>query len=104
MLETFTHETFADHVGARVRLTPADGGDPVEATLVASDPAGGEAARMAAESGRRTPFSLIFRLAPGTRQAQGTYTVEQEGRDPVDIFLVPIQPDADGPRYEAVFT
>ena len=53
--------------------------------------------------GRREPFSIVLR-APGDRLApQRTYTLENERLGRLDVFLVPIGPDALGMRYEAVF-
>jgi hypothetical protein len=56
----------------------------------------------------RRPFSLIFRgafLGPeGNRYLpQRMYTMENEKLGRLEIFIVPIGPDGDGMRYEAVF-
>lgn len=60
------------------------------------------------DPGRDRTFSLIFRgglLGPEKNMylRQGTYTLKQEDLGSLDIFLVPIGPDRDGMRYEAVF-
>ena len=48
-------------------------------------------------------FSLFFK-GPGTpRLPQSTYSLSNEGMGTFDIFLVPIKPDGEGARYEAVF-
>ena len=50
------------------------------------------------------PFSLIFRGPMQPILQQQIYRLECEGlAEPVDLFLVPIGPDAGGMRYEAVF-
>lgn len=55
-------------------------------------------------AGPLNSYSLRFR-SPGEKRfaPQGTYRVEHDGLGPQDIFLVPLGPDADGMRYEAVF-
>lgn len=69
------------------------------ATLVAATPVGEERG-----PGGRIPFSLEF-VAPGEHVlAQAIYPVTNAGVGTHEIFLVPIATDADGVRYEAVFT
>ena len=52
---------------------------------------------------RAEPFSLVF-SASGSVLDQRTYRLEHPVLGALDIFLVPIGPDADGRiRYEAVF-
>jgi hypothetical protein len=54
------------------------------------------------ESGARSPFTLTFR-GPGVGiLPQGTYRLENDVLQ-LDLFIVPLAPDADGPRYEAIF-
>ena len=52
----------------------------------------------------RHPFSLIFHAAPDAVVPQAIYRVENANMDPFECFLVPIGPDDQGMRYEAVFT
>lgn len=53
----------------------------------------------------RQPFALTFRGGPpGRYLPQRTYTLEHETLGALPIFLVPISPDAEGIRYEAIFT
>jgi hypothetical protein len=50
------------------------------------------------------PFSLVFRGPPEPLLPQQIYRLEGEGLEsPLDLFLVPVGPDAEGMRYEAVF-
>jgi len=51
----------------------------------------------------RTPFSLVFRGDKGAALPQRIYGIEHEALGRVEIFLVPIGPDPQGQRYEAVF-
>jgi hypothetical protein len=54
--------------------------------------------------GRRRPFSLIFRGPKAPLLAQRIYRLEHATLGPLEIFLVPLGPDAAGLRYEAIFT
>lgn len=51
----------------------------------------------------RHPFSLVF-VCPDERVLeQGVYAIEHERLGMLEIFIVPINADADGVHYEAVF-
>ncbi len=53
----------------------------------------------------RDPFSLVFRHNGERRNLpQGTYPLEHAGLGHLEVFLVPIGPDGQGMRYEAIFT
>lgn len=54
--------------------------------------------------GPLSTYSLRFRT-PGEKRfaPQGTYRVEHDDLEPLEIFLVPLGPDGDGMRYEAIF-
>jgi hypothetical protein len=51
----------------------------------------------------RSQFSLVFRGGPTPPLPQGIHGLEHESLGRLDLFLVPIGPDAEGQRYEAVF-
>ena len=53
--------------------------------------------------GRPEAFALVFRGPPDLRAAQGIYRIEHERLGVLEIFVVPIGPDATGMRYEAIF-
>ncbi|HYA37228.1 MAG TPA: hypothetical protein VEI74_03015 [Candidatus Methylomirabilis sp.] len=53
--------------------------------------------------GRRVPFSLVFRGPLEPVLPQRIYRLEHGGLGTLEIFLVPLGPDKDGMRYEAVF-
>jgi hypothetical protein len=55
------------------------------------------------EGQQRLGFSLTFSGEKKAVLPQGTWKLEHGQAGPLEIFLVPIQPDADGPRYEAIF-
>ena len=99
MLETFTADTFAPHVGETFRVIVDDQWE-MPARLTSVTPWGGETAK-----GRpRQPFTLLFHGPAEASLPQQMYRVEGAGMEPVEIFLVPIGNDAEGSRYEAVFT
>jgi hypothetical protein len=56
------------------------------------------------EEAPRAPFSLVFRGGPDSPLSQRIYRLEHEQLGSLDLFLVPLGPDAAGQRYEAVFT
>ena len=49
-------------------------------------------------------FSLVWRGPAEAVIEQGTYKVSHPELGEADLFLVPIGPDKEGMRYEAVFT
>jgi SAM-dependent methyltransferase len=52
----------------------------------------------------RTPFRLIFHGPPAPVRAQGIVPLVHAELGRIEIFVVPIGPDANGMRYEAIFT
>jgi len=48
-------------------------------------------------------FSLFFKGPGKPFLSQSTYSLEHERMGTFDLFLVPIKPDSEGSRYEAVF-
>ena len=97
-LADLTADDFTPHAGSRWSVLAAGAAEPVALDLV-EIVAGGQALRR----GRRA-FSLIFRGPRGPWLRQGTYRLEHPMMGPLEIFLVPITPEPDGARYEAVFT
>jgi hypothetical protein len=97
MLDRLTHEDFAGLVGDRFRLV-AGPEAALEVELIEAT-----ALRAAAEAPRRQPFSLVFRAPASVVLPQRIYRVEHARFGALDLFLVPIGPDAQGMRYEAVF-
>lgn len=98
LLAEFTVVTFAERIGNGFRARV--GGERIALLeLVAAIPYAGDATRAT----ERAPFSLVFRGPRGVALPQGTYRVEHDDLGGFPLFLVPIAPDATGPRYEAVF-
>ena len=99
MLETFTAETFQPHVGQPFRVIVDEQWQMATLLSEVSPWAHEEAA-----SRPRVPFSLTFTARPDAVIPQNIYRIESEVLEAFDCFLVPIGPDAQGMRYEAVFT
>ncbi|MDD9945573.1 MAG: hypothetical protein OXU20_31300 [Myxococcales bacterium] len=97
MLGTLTCETFAQcmNQGFKIHAPSA----VVEAELIEAKAVGAPCS----EEGMRQPFCLVFRARGRELFEQGTFQVECEGLGKLDLFLVPIEPDDGGTRYEAVF-
>ena len=100
MPEPLILETIAPHVGTTFAITLSSG-ETLQLSLDELKPLG-----HGVPSGR-TPFALLFRHATLPRNAhlpQSTYHLNHATLGSVDLFLVPLGPDAQGMRYEAIFT
>lgn len=98
MLDTATLQTFSPHLGDSFLLR-VNAPEPVAVTLV-------EAVGTTTDDDdrrKRAPFSLVFRGPANAVFSQGIYHVTHDALGAFDVFLVPIKPDAEGPRLEAVF-
>lgn len=90
-------------------LTLADFSPLVHDTFRVSDPAleltlrEAEAAPGTPPPGTRAPFSLMFGGPPEPLLRQGIHRLEHPALGPLELFLVPVAPDATGARYQAVF-
>ena len=100
MLEKLTLQDFLPERGKRFRVDRGDA-PPIELVLdSASDLTSGDGRP------RRAPFSLVFRgpLEPALAQRiWALEPVEKSELPRLEIFLVPIGPEAGGMRYEAIF-
>jgi hypothetical protein len=54
-------------------------------------------------SGARQPFTLLFHGPLEPVLPQAVYHLDHEAVGAVDLFLVPLGPDQEAMRYEAVF-
>lgn len=61
-----------------------------------------EVERLKSPSSRAQPFSLLF-TSKTHRLSQATFRLAHPQLGTIDVFIVPLQPDARGPLYEAVF-
>ena len=89
-----THKDFEQHVGDEFVAT-SDDGEKLVLRLQRAEQTGD------GQEGHRDPFSLLFHGEAHLEQQ--THRIEHEKLGSLDIFLVPLGPDAEGMRYEAVF-
>lgn len=98
MSDAFTADRFLPHVGEVFHVVVGDGQQvPVLLSEVSRLPTEGSPRRA------RVPFSLIFHAPQGTHLEQQVYRVEKPGMEPFECFLVPIEPDRHGVRFEAIY-
>jgi hypothetical protein len=98
VLETFTLQTFVPLLGGAFDLmSPNDGSIPLELAEARS-------AGSSPDGTGREPFSLTFAGPGEPLLGQGTYPLSHPTLGEFDLFIVPVERDADGVRYEAVFT
>jgi hypothetical protein len=57
-----------------------------------------------ASSGPWESFSVCFVGQPGLELGQGIHALDHDDLGTLELFLVPLEPGADGPRYECIFT
>jgi hypothetical protein len=99
VLDQLQLSSFQPLLGQRFGLhAEAEAATPLDLVLV-------EANALAHGDGRpRTPFSLVFRGPASPVMPQRIYRLEHEALGILDLFLVPVGRDAQGVRYEAIFT
>lgn len=96
MLQDLTPASFEAHLGTSFRIHYG-GGNTLEVVLY-------EVKRHEQHPGpRHEPFSALFRGVLTPVLPQGIYRLEHETMGTLEIFLVPIGPDGQRMRYEAVF-
>jgi hypothetical protein len=105
MLDKLTIDDFKDRIGETFKVTPEEG-EPFVLELRRADPS--PYAEQETDEGRdareREPFSLEFNAGQTEEFApQQTFSVAHEDLGQFDLFMVPLGPDAEGHRYEAVF-
>lgn len=52
----------------------------------------------------RLPFGLLFVDAQNRMVPQGIYRLTHAALGSLDVFMVPLQPDQQGTRFEVIFT
>ncbi len=96
-LASLTLVDFMPAVGTEFTLHRPDGAtEPLR--LAEAHPVG------AGSDAKRAPFALLFRTAARGWVPQAIYALEHPALGRLEIFLVPLGADAQGMRYEAVFT
>ena len=107
MLDKLTREQFEPLVGQRFSVTVPEGGTIEFALIdVVELPASRRVGRRPLpDTVRRAPFSIFLTGAPLLPQAMYPIRHDAFGREPLEIFIVPIgQAEGGGYEYEAVFT
>jgi hypothetical protein len=98
MLDAMTLETFTSLSDRVFELVQPDGVtrslELIEAAALSDRPNPGTG---------RLPLSLIFQAPPDLQLPQRMYPLRHPELAEQEFFLVPIQPNAQGPLYEAVF-
>lgn len=98
-------ETFSGRIGEPFGIASADADTEIEPgtprlTLELVDAVSLGAPVVA---GMRAPFSLLFRGPSQPILPQAIYRLTHDQLGSLDLFLVPLQPETDGARYQAVF-
>lgn len=96
MLETISVQAFLSLIGRDFAFRSGD--QELSVTLQAAGEIGGHRG-----SELRAPFRLEFVGPLNPIWSQGIYRVVGDGLPELDIFLVPIGPNGQGMRYEAIF-
>jgi hypothetical protein len=100
-IEWLTYDDFAGRVSEQFDVSVGEGPSVpmvlVEATT--SSVAGGQGP----DGQERMQFSLVFRGPAAQALPQSTYPITHAELGELELFLVPLGPDAEGMRYEAVF-
>ena len=98
-LNNLTHVQFEDCLYQSFHVECANA-DPVKTELIEIEKHG----TFNPGSHQRQSFSLIFRGPMEPLLPQKTHVLKNETMGNLEIFLVPIGPDDQGMRYEAIFT
>jgi hypothetical protein len=99
MTDPFTIERFLPLVGEVFRVA-LESGDEMPVLLT-------EITRLASEGDprrAREPFSLVFHAPREATAEQGTYRLTDPAGTTFECLLVPLASDANGVRFEAVYT
>ena len=100
-IEAFTADHFLPYQGDIFRFQPPGTGEPVELELL--DVSSPRKPARGFGSGRREPFSLLFRSVRGQSMAAVLHTLIHEGFEPCLIFVSRIIPPADRDPNEAYY-
>lgn len=97
MLQSLTKETWEIHLNGAFQAD-IDAGRSLEMRLIEVSGYGRR------PDAAREAYSLVFRGPKQPLLAQCIYSLRHELMGQLEIFLVPIGPDSEGMRYEAIFT
>ena len=91
-------DSFSGRIGARFQATPTVAGTPFELELSGCD------VRDTPSGEGRTPFSLIFLANSADFVPQQIVNLANDELGEVALFLVPLGPEDERMRYEAVIS
>jgi hypothetical protein len=98
-LRVLSVDQFSPHIGSTFRL-PVDDQTDLELELVEVVGRKGDTV----EGAQRQPFSILFRGPTDRVFEQQTCSMVHSVLGELSLFLVPLEPDKEGARYEAVFS
>lgn len=101
-LADVTLETFVPLVGSTFELSAFDAEGAEH--LLALELREAEAWPAPPGDRGRAPFTLLFVGPADKHVGQGTHPLSHRELGKLEIFIVPVARDADGTRYQAVFT
>lgn len=102
MLEQLSAANFAPHLDTIFQVVFSDGRVDLRLAEVAELP---RATADADNGPARGPFSLLFVHEQATFYLpQRIYSLSHPALGTLDLFIVPLGPDARGMRYQAIFT
>ena len=94
MLDNLHLETFSEHLQSKFSVRREPSADPVELQLVE--------AQIAGQAPGYEQFSLIFSGPQAPFLEQAIYSFAHDSLGTFDMFIVPVQRDADGFKYQAI--
>lgn len=94
MAAVLEQDEFAKHVNTKFRIQISDT-ETVEAELI-------EVSELSITD-RQARFAIIFRTPNQPFLGQGLRNFEHDQMGPFEIFIVPIEQDNKGTKYEAIF-
>jgi hypothetical protein len=103
LLDTATSATFQPHVGERFDVTPTEG-EPFEALLSSCEETRYRSPAELGSAAQRVPFSLIFHGPAERAVSQQICAFRHPQLGAFELFIVPLGPDEQGMRYEAVIS
>ena len=100
MMEKLTGADFRPHLNQTFRIHK-ESSEPLESELIEVSDVGPDSRE--GEAAERRSFSILLRGPAEPVLPQAIYRIEHADMGVLDLFLVPIGPDNQGMRYEAVF-
>ena len=95
-------DSFEPLVGDTFHVTPTFEGEPFDVVLSDVEPT--PYGDPSTYNGRKTPFSLLFLAESGAHVPQQICAFSHEQQGDTDLFVVPLGPQGQAMRYEAVIS